>query len=56
MAKDRRVEYTYSYTIRNFITDDELLSMYCNRPDAFNECELLKVSTLMRTDEEKAGV
>lgn len=56
LAKDRRVEYTYSYTIRNFITDDELLSMYGKRPDAFNEYELLKVSTLMRTDEEKADV
>lgn len=56
LSKDRKVEYTYTYTIRNFVTDSELLTMYAKRPDAFNEQELLRVSTLMRTDEEKAEV
>ena len=56
LAKDRKVEYTYSYTIRSFTTDTELLDMYGKRPDAFNEQELFKVSTLMRTNEEKIEV
>lgn len=56
LAKDRKVEYTYSYTIRSFTTDAELLDMYSKRPDAFNEQELFKVSTLMRTNEEKIEV
>lgn len=56
LAKDRKVEYTYSYTIKSFTTDKELLDMYGKRPDAFNEPELLKVTTLMKTDEEKIGV
>ena len=56
LSKDRKVEYTYSYTIKSFTTDDELLDMYAKRPDAFNEPELLKVSTLMQTDAEKIEV
>ena len=56
LSKDRKVEYTYSYTIKSFTTDSELLGMYAKRPDAFNEPELLKVSTLMQTDAEKIGV
>lgn len=50
------MEYTYSYTIKSFTTNDELLDMYAKRPDAFNEPELLKVSTLMQTDAEKIEV
>lgn len=56
LSKDRKVEYTYSYTIRSFTTDKELLDMYGKRPDAFNEQELLKVSTLIQTDAEKIEV
>lgn len=56
LSKDRKVEYTYSYTIKSFTTDRELLDMYGKRPDAFNEQELFKVSTLMKTNEEKIGV
>lgn len=56
LSKDRKVEYTYSYTIKSFTTDKELLDMYGKRPDAFNEPELLKVTTLVKTDEEKIGV
>ncbi|MGK4226008.1 hypothetical protein [Parabacteroides distasonis] len=56
LSKDRKVEYTYSYTIKSFTTDSELLDMYAKRPDAFNEPELLKVSTLMQTDAERIGV
>lgn len=56
LAKDRKVEYTYSYTIKSFTNDSELLDMYGKRPDAFNEPELFKVSTLMKTNEEKIDV
>ena len=56
LAKDRKVEYAYSYTIRNFTTDSELLAMYGQRPDAFNEQELLRVAALVQSDEEKMEV
>lgn len=56
LAKDRKVEYAYSYTIKSFTTDRELLDMYGKRPDAFNEPELLKVTTLVQTDAEKIEV
>ena len=56
LQKDRKVEYEYTYTIRNFTTDAELLAMYSKRPDAFNEEELLRVSTLKQSHEEKKEV
>lgn len=46
LQKDRKVEYAYTYTLRNFTTDSELLAMYEKRPDAFNEEELLRVASL----------
>lgn len=56
LQKDRKVEYEYTYTVRNFTTDAELLDMYGKRPDAFNEEELLRVSTLKTSPEEKMEV
>ena len=56
LQKDRKVEYEYTYTIKSFTTDEELLSFYATRPDAFNEEELLRVSTLKQTPEEKKEV
>ncbi len=56
LQKDRKVEYAYSYTIRSFTTDAELLEMYRKRPDAFNEDELLRVATLMESHGEKKEV
>ena len=56
LAKDRKVEYTYSYTIRSFTTDSEITHMYTTRPDAFGENELLRAASLMKTDEEKMDV
>lgn len=56
LQKDRKVEYEYTYTVRSFTTDAELLDMYTRRPDAFNEEELLRVSTLKQTPEEKKQV
>ena len=56
LQKDRKVEYTYTYTLRNFTTDDELLAMYSRRPDAFNENELLRVAAIMPDTASKQGV
>lgn len=56
LQKDRKVEYIYSYRIKSFVTDEELLFMYGQRPDAFNEEEFLRVSTLMETDSLKKEV
>ncbi len=56
LQKDRKVEYVYTYTMKSFTTDAELLEMYDSRPDAFNEEELLRVSTLKQENEEKKEV
>lgn len=53
LQKDRKVEYAYTYSIRSFTDDGELLRMYQTRPDAFNEEELQRVAWLVRDDEEK---
>ena len=53
LQKDRKVEYVYTYTIRSFTDDAEMLRLYETRPDAFNEDELLRVASLVRDDEEK---
>lgn len=56
LQKDRKVEYAYSYTLRSFTTDEELLDMYRKRPDAFNEEELLRVAALAGSPAEKREV
>lgn len=56
LQKDRKVVYEYSYTLKSFTTDVELLSMYDKRPDAFNAEELLRVASLKQTDAEKEEV
>ena len=56
LQKDRKVEYVYTYKIKNFTSDEELLRMYALRPDAFSEAELLRVSTLKDTPEGKKDV
>lgn len=56
LQKDRKVEYVYTYTIKSFTSDAELLEMYGKRPDAFNEDELLRVAALADTHEEKKEV
>ena len=50
LQKDRMVEYVYTYTLRSFTDDDELLRMYETRPDAFNEDELVRVASLAKGD------
>lgn len=56
LQKDRKVEYVYTYTMRNFISDEELSYMYGKRPDAFNEDELLRVASLAVTHGRKKEV
>lgn len=56
LQKDRKVEYVYTYTLKSFTTDSELLDMYGKRPDAFNEEELLRVATLADTHDKKKQV
>lgn len=56
LQKDRKVVYEYTYTLKSFTTDEEMLDMYGKRPDAFNEEELLRVSTLKQTTDEKEEV
>lgn len=53
---DRVVEYRYSYTIRSFTSDAEMLALYETRPDAFNEEELLRVSALVADDAKRMEV
>lgn len=56
LQKGRKVEYIYTYTIKSFTSDSELLEMYDKRPDAFNEEELLRVAALADTHEKKKNV
>ena len=56
LQKDRKVDYTYAWTIRSFTTDQELIDMYRTRPDAFNEEELLRVAQLAADDSSRMQV
>lgn len=56
LQKERKVEYVYTYVMKSFTGDDELLDMYRKRPDAFNEEEFLRVATLMKSHNEKVEV
>lgn len=56
LQSNRKVEYVYTYSLKSFTTDAELLDMYGKRPDAFNEDELLRVSTLKQMPTEKQEV
>lgn len=56
LQKDRKVEYTYEYTIRSFTTDEELLRMYEERLEVFNEEEMLRVAELVEPLERKLEI
>ena len=56
LQNDRKVEYVYTYTLKSFTSDAELLDMYGKRPDVFNEDELLRVAALAGSPEEKKEV
>ena len=56
LAKDRKVLYDYSWTVKSFTDDAELLDMFRKRPDAFNEDEFLRVSELAVDDTSRIEV
>lgn len=56
LQRDRKVEYRYAYTLKSFTSDEELLTMYGNRPDAFSEEEFFRVAELMPSLEKKIEV
>lgn len=56
LQKERKVEYVYNYTIKSFSDDADLMEMYKKRPDAFNEEELLRVATLVKSLDDKKEV
>ena len=53
LQRDRKVEYRYTYTLKSFTSDEELLRMYATRPDAFSEEEFFRVAELMPSLAEK---
>lgn len=46
LAKDRKVEFEYTYTVKSFTTDKELQEMYARRPDLFSEAEFMKIASM----------
>ena len=56
LQKDRKVDYTYTYKIKSFTNDPEMLEIYKTRPDAFNEEEFLHVADLAADDASKIQV
>lgn len=56
LAKDRKVLYDYSWTVKSFTDDAELIEMYKKRPDAFSEDEFLRVSELAVDDTSRIDV
>lgn len=56
LQKDRKVEYAYSYIVKSFTTDREMLAMYATRLDAFSEDELLHVAQLADNAERQKQV
>lgn len=47
LAKDRKVTYDYTWTVKSFTDDKEMLEIYKSRPDALNEEEFLRVASLV---------
>lgn len=56
LQKSRSVEYTYTYIIKNFTTDEEMQQMYELRPDAFSEDEFLHVAQIAESAEKQKQV
>ena len=56
LQRDRKVEYRYNYTLKSFVSNEELLQMYAIRPDAFSEEEFFRVAELMPSLAEKIEV
>ncbi|MBD5419066.1 MAG: tetratricopeptide repeat protein [Bacteroides sp.] len=56
LAKDRKVIYDYTWTIKNFTNDEEMIQIYKTRPDALSEDEFLHVATLAKDDDDRLMV
>ncbi len=53
LAKDRKVIYDYSWTVKNFTDDAEMIRIYQTRPDALSEDEFLRVASLSKDDDSR---
>ena len=53
LAKDRKVIYDYTWTVKNFTNDEEMIQIYKTRPDALSEDEFLRVATLAKNDDDR---
>lgn len=56
LAKDRKVLYNYTWEVKSFTDDAELIEMYSKRPDAFSEEEFLRVASLAKDDDSREMV
>ena len=60
MKKSKRILHSslfaYTYIIKNFTTDEEMLQMYELRPDAFSEDEFLHVAQIAESAEKQKQV
>lgn len=53
LAKDRKVLYDYTWSIKNFTNDEEMIEMYKVRPDALSESEFLHVADLAVNNDDR---
>lgn len=53
LAKDRKVIYDYTWTVKNFTDDAEMIRVYKSRPGALSEDEFLRVATLAVNDDDR---
>lgn len=53
LAKDRKVIYDYTWTVKNFTDDAEMIRIYKTRPDALSEDEFLRVASLAVNDDDR---
>lgn len=56
LQKDRKVEYAYTYSTKRYVTNAQLLAAYRQAPSELTELELLRVSTLQSSRQEKITV
>lgn len=56
LQRDRRVICAYACELRGSTTDGELLRRYAERPETFDESELLRVAALERSPERQLAV
>ncbi len=56
LAKDRKVIYDYSWTVKSFTNDKEMIEIFSTRPDALNEEEFLHVAELAKDNSSRLQV